>query len=313
MVREAHILRLNGTVDPLFNLGNNATSRRDRIVKNIQLGFDLTYDCADYTPMILMLNVHPSRTSDLLTPDTLRFTPPRAITPYVDGFGNKCVRVLAPPGEFRIMNDTIIADSGNPDRIDVAAEEHAVASLPHDTLMYLLGSRYCETDVLMDKAWALFGRATPGWRRVKAICDFVYQHINFNYQFADATRGAARAFNEQRGVCRDFTHLAVTLCRCLNIPARYCTGYLGDIGVPPDPAPMDFSAWFEAFVGGRWYTFDARHNEPRIGRVLIGRGRDAADVAISTTFGRNVLKSFSVVTYEMEGNVRIPKSEPLVA
>jgi transglutaminase-like putative cysteine protease len=264
----------------------------------IQLGFDLTYACADATPMILMLNVHPSRAADLLKPDRLHFTPPRSMTPYIDGFGNKCVRVLAPAGELRVTGSTVIADSGRPDPIDLAAQEHAVASLPHDTLVYLLASRYCETDLMMDKAWQLFGGAAPGWRRVQAICDFVHRHIAFGYPYADATRTAARAFAERRGVCRDFTHLAVTFCRCLNIPARYCTGYLGDIGVPPDPAPMDFSAWFEAFVGGRWFTFDARHNVPRIGRVLIARGRDAADVAISTTFGTNVLKSFNVTTHE---------------
>jgi transglutaminase-like putative cysteine protease len=264
----------------------------------IQLGFDLTYACADSTPMILMLNVHPSRTGDLITPDRMRLTPARSITPYVDGFGNKCVRLLAPAGELRIAGDCVVADSGRPDPVDLAAQEHAVANLPHDALVYLLASRYCETDLMMDKAWELFGRAPPGWRRVQAICDFVHAHIAFGYQHADSTRGAARAFADGRGVCRDFTHLAVTFCRCLNIPARYCTGYLGDIGVPPDPAPMDFSAWFEAFVGGRWFTFDARHNMPRIGRVLIARGRDAADVAISTTFGSNVLKSFSVTTHE---------------
>ena len=279
----------------------------------IQLGFDLTYQCVDSTPMILMLNVHPSRAGDLITPDRLRITPARSITPYVDGFGNKCVRLLAPPGELRVASDTVIADSGKPDLIDLAAQEHAVADLPHDTLVYLLGSRYCETDTMMDKAWALFGSAPPGWRRVQAICDFVHQHITFGYQHADPTRGAARAFAEQRGVCRDFTHLAVTFCRCLNIPARYCTGYLGDIGVPPDPAPMDFSAWFEAFVGGRWFTFDARHNVPRIGRVLIGRGRDAADVAISTTFGPNVLKSFSVTTRQADGPVAAADRQPMVA
>ncbi len=277
----------------------------------IQLGFDLTYQCVDWTPMILMLNVHPSRALDLIIPDWLRIAPPRAITPYIDGFGNKCVRLLAPPGELRVACDTVIVDSGKPDPVDRAAQEHAVANLPHDTLVYLLGSRYCETDMMMEKAWALFGGAAPGWHRVQAICDFVHRHITFGYQYADATRGAARAFAEQRGVCRDFTHLAVTFCRCLNIPARYCTGYLGDIGVPPDPAPMDFSAWFEAFVGGRWFTFDARHNVPRIGRVLIGRGRDAADVAISTTFGANVLKSFSVITRAAEGS--IPASDTLVA
>jgi transglutaminase-like putative cysteine protease len=250
-----------------------------------------------------MLNVHPSRAADLITPDRLRIAPSRSITPYIDGFGNKCVRLLAPPGELRVASDTIVSDSGRADRVDVGAEEHAVADLPHDTLVYLLASRYCEADSMMDKAWEIFGQAPRGWRRVQAICDFVHSHITFGYQHADATRGAMRGFVEQRGVCRDFAHLAVTFCRCLNIPARYCTGYLGDIGVPPDPAPMDFSAWFEAFVGGRWYTFDARHNMPRVGRVLIARGRDAADVAISTTFGKTQLKSFIVTTREADQEV----------
>jgi transglutaminase-like putative cysteine protease len=272
------------------------------IVK-IHVGFDLTYEIAHPTPMIFMLNVHPSRAADLITPDRLRIAPSRSITPYIDGFGNKCVRLLAPPGELRVASDTIVSDSGRADRVDVGAEEHAVADLPHDTLVYLLASRYCEADSMMDKAWEIFGQAPRGWRRVQAICDFVHSHITFGYEHADATRGAVRSFVEQRGVCRDFAHLAVTFCRCLNIPARYCTGYLGDIGVPPDPAPMDFSAWFEAFVGGRWYTFDARHNMPRVGRVLIARGRDAADVAISTTFGKTRLKSFIVTTREADQDI----------
>ena len=269
----------------------------------IHVGFDLTYEIAHPTPMIFMLNVHPSRAAALITPDRLRIAPSRSITPYIDGFGNKCVRLLAPRGELRVASDTIVSDSGRADRVDVGAEEHAVADLPHDTLVYLLASRYCEADSMMDKAWEIFGQAPRGWRRVQAICDFVHSHITFGYEHADATRGAVRSFVEQRGVCRDFAHLAVTFCRCLNIPARYCTGYLGDIGVPPDPAPMDFSAWFEAFVGGRWYTFDARHNMPRVGRVLIARGRDAADVAISTTFGKTRLKSFIVTTREADQEI----------
>lgn len=279
-----------------------ANLTRVAIVK-IHVGFDLTYEIAHPTPMIFMLNVHPSRAADLITPDRLRIAPSRSITPYIDGFGNKCVRLLAPPGELRVASDTIVSDSGRADRVDVGAEEHAVADLPHDTLVYLLASRYCEADSMMDKAWEIFGQAPRGWRRVQAICDFVHSHITFGYEHADATRGAVRSFVEQRGVCRDFAHLAVTFCRCLNIPARYCTGYLGDIGVPPDPAPMDFSAWFEAFVGGRWYTFDARHNMPRVGRVLIARGRDAADVAISTTFGKTRLKSFIVTTREADQEI----------
>lgn len=279
-----------------------ANLTRVAIVK-IHVGFDLTYEIAHPTPMIFMLNVHPSRAADLITPDRLRIAPSRSITPYIDGFGNKCVRLLAPPGELRVASDTIVSDSGRADRVDVGAEEHAVADLPHDALVYLLASRYCEADSMMDKAWEIFGQAPRGWRRVQAICDFVHSHITFGYEHADATRGAMRSFVEQRGVCRDFAHLAVTFCRCLNIPARYCTGYLGDIGVPPDPAPMDFSAWFEAFVGGRWYTFDARHNMPRVGRVLIARGRDAADVAISTTFGKTRLKSFIVTTREADQEI----------
>ena len=267
----------------------------------IQVGFEIKYGCVGYTPMVFMLNVHPSRSHDLLTPDAIRTIPTRSITPYLDGFGNKCLRVLAPPGEFCVFVDSIISDSGLPDRVDLGAEEHAVPDLPHGALTYLLASRYCESDLLVDKAWELFGNEPPGWRRVQAICDFVHQHLVFNYQNADATRGAKGAFERRTGVCRDFAHLAVTFCRCLNIPARYCTGYLGDIGVPPDPAPMDFSAWFEAFIGSRWYTFDARHNRPRVGRVLIARGRDAADCAISTTFGPNTLSSFQVTTQEFVG------------
>jgi transglutaminase-like putative cysteine protease len=267
---------------------------------NIHIGFDLTYESAISTPIIFMLNVHPSRASDLITPDRLRLAPPVSINPYIDGFGNKCVRVLAPRGELRVANDAIVSDSGKPDPVEAGAEEHAVADLPHDALVYLLASRYCETDLMMDTAWRLFGNIRPGWTRVQAICDFVHSHMAFGYQYASATRGAAQAFADRQGVCRDFAHLAVTLCRCLNIPARYCTGYLGDIGVPPDPAPMDFSAWFEVFIGGRWFAFDARHNVPRIGRVLIARGRDAADVAISTTFGPNRLKDFRVTTREVD-------------
>src|SRR5262245_7311619 len=265
----------------------------------IRVGYDMTFECAEPTPMVLMLNVHASRGQDLLIPDWMRVSPARAITPYLDSFGNKCVRLLAPKGEINLSAETVVIDSGRPDAVDLAAEEHPISDLPHESLIFLLGSRYCETDRLMQKAWGLFGKTPRGWRRVQAICDFVHEHIEFGYKHAGAMRGAAEALEVRRGVCRDFAHLAVTLCRCMNIPARYCTGYLGDIGVPPEPEPMDFSAWFEVYLGGRWYTFDARHNTPRIGRVLIARGRDAADVAISTTFGPNVLKKFLVHTDEV--------------
>ncbi|MBV8564721.1 MAG: transglutaminase family protein [Methylobacteriaceae bacterium] len=265
----------------------------------IRIGFELAYQCAQPTPMLLMLNVHPSRGADLLSPDRLHTTPSVPQSTYLDAFGNICTRLIAPPGEFRISTDAFVHDSGAPDNVDLEACQHAVEDLPDDTLIHLLGSRYCETDRLSQMAWDLFARTSPGWRRVQAICDYVHQSLTFGYAHARSTRTAAEAHEEKRGVCRDFAHLAITLCRCMNIPARYCTGYLGDIGVPPDPAPMDFSAWFEAYLGGRWHAFDARHNIPRIGRILMGRGRDATDVAISNTFGPNFLSLFRVWTEEM--------------
>jgi transglutaminase-like putative cysteine protease len=266
----------------------------------INVGFDIAYDCPQPTPMILTLNIHYSRVSDLLRPDHLLISPSVPIKVYRDSFGNWCSRIVAPEGGVRLRADTVVNDPGTPDPVEPSAGQHAVDDLPEDTLVYLLGSRYCETDILSETAWGLFGGTPGGWWRVQAICDFVHNHIEFGYAHARPTKTAWEAFQERRGVCRDFAHLAVTLCRCMNIPARYCTGYLGDIGVPPVDAPMDFSGWFEAFLGGRWYTFDARHNTPRIGRVLIARGRDASDVAISTTFGPNSLKSFRVWTDEVQ-------------
>ena len=267
----------------------------------IRLGYELVYACPKPTPMILTLNVHYSRVSDLVSADTIITSPPTPMTAYRDGFGNWCSRIVAPQGEIRISTDALINDSGLPDRIETSAVQHAVEELPAEVLEFLLGSRYCETDRLSEMAWSRFERVPPGWPRVQAICDFVHNHISFGYHYARSTRTALEAFNERTGVCRDYAHLAVAFCRCMNIPARYCTGYLGDIGVPPDPGPMDFSAWFEAYLGGRWYTFDARNNIPRIGRVLIARGRDAADVPLSNAFGLNELKSFRVWTDEVPG------------
>jgi transglutaminase-like putative cysteine protease len=249
--------------------------------------------------MVLMLNVHPSRAFDLERPDALRLSPGVAATTVLDSFGNKCVRLIAPKGEFSVATDTVAYDSGKPDAIVPEASEIDIADLPLDVLPFLRGSRYCETDRLVQFAWKQFGNTPRGWSRVQAIVDFVHRHVEFGYGFARATKSAHDVLQERRGVCRDFAHLAVALCRCMNIPARYCTGYLGDIGVPPEPDPMDFSAWFEVYLSGRWHTFDARHNRPRIGRILIARGRDAEDVAISTTFGANTLRRFAVVTDEI--------------
>jgi len=191
------------------------------------------------------------------------------------------------------------------------AAQVPLQELPDGALVYLLGSRYCDTQKLTDLAWSMFGSISGGWQRVQAICNYVHHRIKFGYHFARNDRTADEAHEERDGVCRDFAHLAVTLCRCMNIPARYCTGYLGDIGVPRDPAPMDFSAWFEVYLDGRWYTFDARHNHPRIGRIVIARGRDAADVAISTTFGSAQLVRFTVMTEEVRESSVVSNSQAI--
>ena len=277
---------------------------------NIRFGYELTYDCPQPTPMVLMLNVHPTRVDDLIVADDMRMDPEVPASVYRDGFGNTCTRVEAPAGRIKFTADGIIRDTGVPEAAYPYAREHPVGLLPSNTLVYLLGSRYCETESLMMDAWRLFGNVTPGWSRVQAICDFAHQHLLFGYHFARSSKTAWEAYTERQGVCRDFAHLAITLCRCMNIPARYCTGYLGDIGVPVAEAPMDFAGWLEAYVGGAWHTFDPRNNQRRIGRILMARGRDAADVAISTTFGPNVLQSFKVWTVEVEDGAasRLPSA-----
>lgn len=266
---------------------------------HIRAGYDIAFHVPQATPMVLMLTVHPSRAKDLLTADQMITSPNIPLRTYHDGFGNVCTRIVAPAGLIELKSDFAIFDSGMWDEICPHARQYPVEDLPDDVLVFLLGSRYCDTQSLADFAWQTFGHTTPGWQRVQAICDFVHSHIQFGYGYARDDRTASDAHHERVGVCRDFTHLAVTLCRCMNIPARYCTGYLGDIGVVPDPAPMDFSAWFEVFLEGRWFSFDARHNHPRIGRIVIARGRDAADVAISTSFGRSSLVRFRVLTEEV--------------
>ena len=250
--------------------------------------------------MVLMLTVHPSRQGDLLSDHSLRFSPRVDARTYLDGFGNACTRLVAPAGVLEVRNEFLIEDSGLPDEVAPSARQWDIDALPDEALPFLLPSRYCDTEKLSNLAWSLFGGIPGGWQRVQAICDYAHERIEFGYHHARGDRTASEVHEERRGVCRDFAHLAVTLSRCMNIPARYCTGYLGDIGVPADPAPMDFSAWFEVFLDGHWFTFDARHNHPRIGRVLIARGRDAADVAISTTFGVAMLARFKVITDEIK-------------
>jgi len=268
-------------------------------------GYELIYNFPQPTPLILVVNIHDSRVSDIVVPDRLTAEPSIPIIGYRDIFGNQCHRALAPAGRLRLTADGIVRDSGQPDEIVSAAGQDSVENLPEETLVFLLGSRYCETDLLSQTAWQLFSGTTPGYPRVQAICDYVHNHIAFNYQNASATRGAAEAFNLRIGVCRDFAHLAIAFCRSMNIPARYCTGYLSDIGTPLPFPPGDFAAWFEAWIGGRWHMFDPRNNVPRIGRILMARGRDASDVAIATTFGPNVLESFRVWTDEIPDGEKV--------
>jgi transglutaminase-like putative cysteine protease len=264
----------------------------------IRAGYNISFNCVAQTPMLLLLNVHPARARHLRSPDVIKVEPDYSMRAYFDLFGNRVTRLVAEPGIVSFSNDFLIYDDGAPDEQPADTPRLPVAELPDDSLVYLIPSRYCDSDVLTTLAWSRFGNMTGGARIVQAICDFVHSHIRFSYPDARPDRTAGDALREQIGVCRDFAHLAIALCRAMNIPARYCTGYLGDIGVPPDPAPMDFSAWFEAFLDGRWYTFDARHNTPRIGRIVMARGRDAADVAISTAFGQAQLVRFEVMTVE---------------
>ena len=271
----------------------------NKLSMQIRVGYEIVYYCGQDTPMLLMLHVHYSRAADIVIPDHLATDPLVPITSHRDIYGNWCSRIVAPAGRMRLTTSAVLRDTGEADVVVPGAQQHEVRDLPEETLVFLLGSRYCETDLLSNVAWNLFSHTQPGWSRVQAICDYVHNHIAFNYQDARSTRTAWEAFNERKGVCRDFAHLAIAFCRSMNIPARYCTGYLGDMGTLPPYGVGDFAAWMEVYLGGRWLTFDPRNNMPRIGRALIARGRDAADVAIATTFGPTILEGFTVWTDEI--------------
>lgn len=268
----------------------------------IHVGFEMIFEMPSPAPLVLMLATHPERDASIRRPGKLRVEPDIPVHEYLDGFGNRCARILAPAGKLRLTDDLLVEDSGEPDIQVPDAKQARVEDLPDDVLVYLLGSRYCEVDKLSDIAWSLFGHTQEGWPRAQAICDWVHNHVTFGYKYARPTKTAHDVYVEKQGVCRDFTHLALTFFRCMNIPARYTTGYLGDIGVPISPDPMDFSGWFEAYLGGRWYTFDARHNKPRIGRIVMARGRDAVDVALTTSFGSARLEKFVVWSDEVESD-----------
>ncbi|HEX3654533.1 MAG TPA: transglutaminase family protein [Pirellulales bacterium] len=265
----------------------------------IKTGFELVFDTPNPTAMVLLLHIHPERAGSLRQPDELTLEPDLERVEFLDAFGNRATRVLTRPGRNRFWSECLVEDTGLPDPVATEAVEVPVELLPPETHQFLLASRYCEADALADLAWRLFGNGPTGGARVHAVCDWVHNELTFDYQHARPTKTACDALSERKGVCRDFTHVAIALCRALNIPARYATGYLGDIGIPPAPFPMDFSAWFEAYVGHRWYTFDARHNVPRIGRIVMARGRDAADTALTTSFGPARLDGFRVWTDEV--------------
>ena len=269
----------------------------------IRYGFNIEIDVWQETTILTALDIAAERCADIVEEGPFKATSVASVQKYTDGFGNTCRRIDGLPGTISMSLEGLVRDNGVADPIVVDAEQMPVSLLPVDTLPFLLASRYCETELLTSMAWSNFGGIQGGWARVQAICDFVHDRLTFSYSNARSTRTALEALNERIGVCRDFTHLAVALCRCMNIPARYCNGYLGDIGVPSDPSPMDFNAWFEAYVGGRWYTFDARHNVPRIGRILVARGRDAMDVPMLHTFGPHSLRTFKVITEEVQESV----------
>jgi transglutaminase-like putative cysteine protease len=265
----------------------------------LRLGYDIQFEIPSPVAMVALLNVHPSRAADLRAPDELRVEPGTQVESFMDSFGNRCTRFVAQQGSLRLSNSTLLQDPGFADQVNYNARELPVQELPNYILSYLLNSRYCEVDRFSMIASELFGGVSPGWGRVQAICDWVHTKVSFGYQYARPTKTALDVYSERFGVCRDFQHLAVTLCRALHIPARYAAGYLGDIRVPAAASPMDFSAWFEVYLEDRWWTFDARHNCPRHGRVLMATGRDASDVAITTSFGMANLTYFTVISEEV--------------
>ncbi|MGZ9810864.1 transglutaminase-like domain-containing protein [Pseudoroseicyclus sp. H15] len=267
----------------------------------IRFGFEIALESPAPLPLILALSPHSSFGGRVIGHDHIRSEPSVPIEEFLDPFENRRARLLAPPGPLRIWSDNLVEDDGAPDEYNWNAYQHEVGELPPETLPFLTASRYCDSDVLTARAWELFGAVAPGWARVQEICNFVHNHLTFGYKFGRPTKTASEAMREGTGVCRDFAHLAIALCRAMNIPARYASGYLGDIGVPPS-GPGDFCAWFEAYLDGRWYTFDARYNTPRIGRVLMVRGRDAADGAMLTSFGAYQMTLFRVWCDEVDAS-----------
>ncbi len=265
----------------------------------IRIGYELLFEMPEPTAMLMLLYLHPDTAPALQRPEHILVEPQTPVEDFIDWFGNRAARILAPAGQMRISYDNVVEDHGEPEPPIDGRRLSPVQQLPPACWQFLLASRYCEVDRMSQIAWDLFGKTPQSWERVKAVLDWVHTNVTFGYEFARPTKTAFDVYTERQGVCRDFQHLAITFLRALNIPARYATGYLGDIGVVASPSPMDFAAWLEVFVGDAWHTLDARHNQPRIGRLLIARGRDAVDVALTTSFGTANLTQFSVTTDEV--------------
>ena len=260
---------------------------------HIRVGCEFRYEAKWPTPTVMQVQPYPTGTHKLLR-EEWKTTPDLSMHAYNDIYDNLCQRLVLVAGENILRYDALVEVVGEYDEINLNAKQMAVEDLPDDVLLYTLPSRFCLSDILSDTAWQLFGQTEPGWGRVQTICDWVHNNISFQYGASTAITTALDVYEQRTGVCRDFTQLAATFCRALNIPTRYVFGYIPDIGVPPPNEPMDFCAWMEVYLGGRWWTFDPRNNIPRIGRVLIGRGRDALDVAMVTTYGGPLLQQMTV-------------------
>jgi len=305
LIRSSHTLAPIGSGDRTrpdactSNLSHPHSSQTEEQTILIRIGFEIAVDCPKPTPMLLALYPHPSNHRRMIGSEHIRTEPETTVEEYTDVFGNRCARLHAPAGATTLWSDCIVEDTGEADEFNWNARQHEIMDLPVETLTYLTASRYCESDELIERAWNLFATTSPGWARVQAISNWVHNHVVFNYRFGRPTKTAVDVLREGTGVCRDFAHLFTALCRAMNIPARYASGYLSDIGAKAEGAG-DFCAWSEVFLEGRWYAFDARHNTPRIGRILMVRGRDAADVAMMTAFGDYLLTHLKVWTEEID-------------
>jgi transglutaminase-like putative cysteine protease len=264
----------------------------------IRIGFEIIVSCQAPVPMLMALSTHSEFPGPIIGSDRVQSSGQEPIVEYLDGFGNRVSRTVAGTGLTTYWSDCVATVDGLPDQLPIGALQHRIEDLPYQTLNFLTASRYADSDKLVNFAWKQFGNVPEGWERVRAICNFVHGHVTFGYKFGRPDKTASNVLDEKTGVCRDFAHLGVSLCRAMNIPARYASGYLGDIGVE-DSGFDDFCAWFEVFLGGAWHTVDARYNKPRIGRILMVRGLDAADVAMITSFGAYELLSFRVWSTEL--------------